>query len=171
MADVALIWAMSRNRVIGRDNALPWHLPNDLTFFKRSTLGHPTIMGRKTFDSVGRRPLPGRRNLIVTRDTEFEADGVDICHSLAEALELAQHQAAVDSVDTVFVAGGSAIYAEALPLADRLYLTLIDATIEGDAFFPDYDESQFQCDQEHAYPADERHSHPYRITLWSRRSA
>lgn len=160
---------MTRNRVIGKDNDLPWHLPNDLKYFKRTTLGYPTIMGRKTFDSVGRRPLPGRRNLIVTRDTSYSADGVDICHSLDDAIELAQGQADVDGVETIFVAGGSAIYAEALPRADRLYLTLIDATVEGDTFFPEYDESQFQCQQEHAYAADERHSHPYRISIWARR--
>ena len=129
--ELSLIVATERHQGIGLRNALPWRLPEDLAFFKRTTSGHAIIMGRKTFDSIG-RPLPNRRNIVVTRNPAWSYAGVDAAHSLAEALRLAGD-------DEAFVIGGSQIYAEALPLASRLVVTEIDADFECDAFFPAID--------------------------------
>lgn len=135
---LALIWAMSRNRVIGRNNALPWYLPEDLKYFKRVTMGKPVIMGRKTWESIG-RPLPGRTNIIVTRNTDFEAEGAKVVHSLDEAIGMAENIALINGNEEAVVMGGAEIYRQALPRADRLYLTQVHADVEGDAFFPEFD--------------------------------
>ncbi|MBR9755351.1 dihydrofolate reductase [Cobetia sp. 4B] len=137
---VAMIAAMSVNRVIGVDNQLPWYLPEDLKFFKHVTQGKPVIMGRKTFASIG-RPLPNRLNIVVTRDSEFSHDGVRVCSDLAAALSMADHHAMIDGVDEIMVIGGGQIYAQALPVATRLYLTEVAVEIEGDAHFPALDAS------------------------------
>lgn len=129
---ISLIAALARNRVIGRAGALPWHLPEDLRRFKALTLGHPLIMGRRTWESIG-RPLPGRRNLVVTRQAGFVAPGAEVFHDLRAALE------AVAGASEVFVIGGGEVYAAALPLADRLHLTELHADVEGDALFPRVD--------------------------------
>ncbi|WP_184198886.1 dihydrofolate reductase [Chitinimonas taiwanensis] len=134
---LSLIAALARNHTVGIANRLPWHLSDDLKYFKATTSGHPIIMGRKTYDSIG-RPLPGRHNIVVTRDRNWKADGVTVVHSIAEAV------AAAGEVDEVFLIGGASLYAEALPLADRLYLTEIDADFDGDAFFPDWPRAQFR---------------------------
>lgn len=134
---LSLIAALARNHTVGIANHLPWHLSDDLKYFKATTSGHPIIMGRKTYDSIG-RPLPGRHNIVVTRDRNWKADGVTVVHSIAEAV------AAAGEVDEVFLIGGASLYAEALPLADRLYLTEIDADFDGDAFFPDWPRAQFR---------------------------
>jgi dihydrofolate reductase len=134
---LSLIAALARNHTVGIANRLPWHLSDDLKYFKATTSGHPIIMGRKTYDSIG-RPLPGRHNIVVTRDRNWKADGVTVVHSIAEAV------AAAGEVDEVFLIGGASLYAEALPLADRLYLTEIDADFDGDAFFPDWPRTQFR---------------------------
>ena len=139
---LALIWAMARNRTIGRNNALPWYLPEDLKYFKRVTLGKPIIMGRKTWESIG-RPLPGRTNIVITRDAAFQADGVRVVHSLEQALALAEKICLLDSGDEAIVMGGAEIYALALPHADRLYLTQVHADVEGDAHFPPLDLTQW----------------------------
>lgn len=120
---------MAANRVIGRNNQLAWHLPEDLQYFKRTTLGHHLIMGRKTFDSIG-RPLPGRTTVVVSRQPDYQMQGCLIAHSLQQALDLCRDE------DEVFVAGGAEVYAQALPLADRVYLTELSVAVEGDAFFP-----------------------------------
>lgn len=133
---VAMIAALSRNRVIGVDNQLPWYLPEDLKFFKRMTQGKPLVMGRKTFQSIG-RPLPGRLNIVVTRDAGFTHPGVRVCHDLASALELAEQQALLEGAEEIMVMGGGEIYRQALPFASRLYLTEVDLTLEGDAHFPE----------------------------------
>jgi dihydrofolate reductase len=142
---VAMIAAMSVNRVIGVDNNLPWYLLEDLKFFKHATQGKPVIMGRKTFASIG-KPLPNRLNIIVTRDSEFHHDGVRVCHDLAAALNMADHHAMIEGVDEIMVIGGGLIYAQALPVATRLYLTEVAVEIEGDAHFPelgaDWEEAQ-----------------------------
>ncbi len=134
---IALIAAVARNRAIGKDNALLWRLSEDLQFFKRTTMGCPVIMGRKTYDSIG-RPLPGRRNIVITRNPEWFAPGIEAAPSL---------QAALDMLDTdtakAFVIGGAQIYAEAMPLADEVVLTEIDHDFEADAFFPEWDKSAF----------------------------
>ncbi|WP_374351586.1 type 3 dihydrofolate reductase [Chitinimonas sp.] len=133
---LSLIAALARNHTVGINNALPWHLPDDLKYFKATTTGKPIIMGRKTYDSIG-RPLPGRHNIVVTRDANWQADGVTVVHSVADAL------AAAGDVPEVFLIGGATLYREALPLADRLYLTEIDADFEGDAHFPVWPREQF----------------------------
>ena len=140
---VALIWAMAQNRVIGLDNKLPWYLPKDLQFFKQSTWAKPVIMGRKTHESIG-RPLPGRTNIIVTRNTGFTAKGCVVVHSLEDALERADQQCLIDGGEEIIIMGGAEIYKQALPYADKLYITRVHAQVEGDAFFPEYDESQWQ---------------------------
>jgi len=128
---LSIIAAMDRNRLIGNNNQLPWHLPADLQFFKRTTLRKPILMGRKTFDSIGRL-LPGRRNVIISRNPNYQAAGCDVVHSIEAALELVQEN------EEVMLIGGATLYEQALPLAQRLYLTLIDAEFTGDAWFPDY---------------------------------
>jgi dihydrofolate reductase len=135
---LCLIAALAENRVIGRDNQLPWHLPADLKHFKALTLGKPIIMGRKTFDSLG-RPLPGRTNIVVTNQAGLQLPGAVVVNSLEDALTAAQNQALLDDVDEVMVIGGEKIYRQCLKLADRLYLTLVEAEPEGDAWFPPFD--------------------------------
>ena len=133
---LTLIVAMDAARGIGINNTLPWHLPQDLAHFKRHTSGHPVIMGRKTYDSIG-RPLPKRRNIVITRDPEWHADGVESVTSLTDALQLAGQ-------DDAFVIGGAQIYAAALPLADRLLITEIARQFACDAFFPPFDKHLWQ---------------------------
>ncbi len=140
---LALIWAMSRNRTIGRNNALPWHLPEDLQYFKRVTMGKPIIMGRKTWESIG-RPLPGRTNIVITKDENFTAPGIKVVHSLDEARALAESIGLIDGAEEVVVIGGAQIYELALPAADRLYLTQVHAEVEGDAQFPMFDLTQWE---------------------------
>ncbi|WP_048307293.1 dihydrofolate reductase [Halomonas sp. PR-M31] len=140
---VVMVAALTRNRVIGIDNQLPWHLPEDLKFFKRTTMGKPLIMGRKTFDSIG-RPLPGRLNIVVTRDRSFHPDGVQVCHDLADALSRAEQQAQKDGVNEIAVIGGGEIFTQVMPQTSRLYLTEIDAIVTGDTYFPELDESQWR---------------------------
>jgi dihydrofolate reductase len=130
------IAALARNRVIGQGNGLPWRLPGDLKFFKATTLGKPVVMGRKTFQSIG-RPLPGRPNIVVTRDPGFAAEGVHVVRDIDTALDLAATLARETGAEEVMVIGGAEIYAQALPRLDRLYLTEIDAEIDGDAYFPE----------------------------------
>ncbi|WP_075982026.1 dihydrofolate reductase [Bacillus massilinigeriensis] len=128
---ISLLWAMDENRVIGKNNELPWHLPEDLKYFKRVTMGHPIIMGRKTYESIG-RPLPGRENIIMTRNQDYKMDGCQIMSSVDELLRFNKAQN-----DEVFVIGGAEIFKEVLPFADRLYLTQIHEAFPGDTFFPE----------------------------------
>lgn len=160
---VALVAAMSPNRVIGRDGAVPWHLPDDLAHFKRLTMGHPVIMGRRTYESLG-APLPGRPTIVLTRRAEWSADGVRTARSLAEALDLA------GDAETVFIAGGQKVYEEALPRADRIELTLVHADVQGDTFFPELDESQWRLVGETHHPPDERHEHAMTFRTYEKRT-
>ncbi|MGJ8514150.1 dihydrofolate reductase [Carnimonas bestiolae] len=144
---IAIIVARSSNGVIGAEGKMPWHLPEDLRFFKDKTSHKPVIMGRTTFESIG-RPLPNRTNIVITRNTSYRAEGVKVAHSLESALEVAREQAQLDGVDEVMIIGGGEIYAQALPLADRLYVTQIDITLQGDAFFASIDEQQWQLSEE-----------------------
>ena len=128
---ISMVAAMTKNRVIGKDNQMPWHLPADLKHFKQVTLGKPVVMGRKTFESIGRL-LPGRRNVVISRSTPADAKGAEWVTSLEQAFRLVQQH------DEVMVIGGAEIYRQCLPLAQRLYLTEIDLSTEGDAYFPDY---------------------------------
>lgn len=128
---ISLIVAHDKNHVIGLNNEMPWHLPGDLAYFKRVTMGKPIIMGRNTFESIG-RVLPGRRNIVITRNERYEAVGADVVHSLEEALALVKDQ------PEIMIIGGQQIFTEALPLAERLYITKIDHEFEGDTYFPMY---------------------------------
>jgi len=143
MISLALIVAVAENGVIGRKNALPWRLPEDMRYFKRVTMGKPIIMGRKTFESIG-KPLPGRTNIVITRNPAFQTEGVNVVSSLAAALELATHIAQRDGAEEAVVIGGAEIYQVALPQADRLYLTEVHAVVEGDAVLPEIDWSQWR---------------------------
>lgn len=149
---LAMIAAMGRNRVIGRDNQLPWHLPEDLKYFRSMTWGKPIVMGRKTFESLG-RPLPGRTNIVVSTRPDQEFAGARVVASLDEALDMAAAQARLDAVDEVMVIGGAAIYEQLLGRADRLYLTLVEAEPDGDAWFPSFDASQWTLVEERAVAA------------------
>ncbi len=151
---LSIIVAIARNRVIGRGNRLPWHLPADLRHFKQTTMGHPIIMGRKTYESIG-RPLPGRQNIVITRNRNFRAEGCLVVHSLQEAL------AAVPDAEEVFIIGGASLYREALPLADRIYLTLVDAEVEGDTVFPELDASEWQEVRRETFAPDEKNPFGY----------
>jgi dihydrofolate reductase len=157
---LSLIVAVSRNGVIGVDNQLPWHLPEDLKYFKSVTMGKPLIMGRKTYDSIG-RPLPGRTNIVITRDPSWQAQGVEVAQSLEAALQLGHSACDAAGVDEIMVIGGEQIYRMTLPEADRLYLTQVDAEVEGDAFFPEVDFSQWQQISEQLPQLTD--THPYRF--------
>jgi len=160
---IALIAAVDRNRAIGRDNRLPWHLPDDLKRFRDLTRGHAVIMGRKTFASIG-RPLPNRLNVVLTRQPTYAPPGVTVLHSLDEALQ------ACPPKDTVFVIGGGEIYELALPLADVVYLTEVDAAVDGaDTHFPAIDPHQWHATVEGEHPPDGRHAHAFRYVTYRRR--
>lgn len=133
--ELVLIAAVASNGVIGRDGGLPWHLPEDLKYFKRNTVGHAIIMGRRTWDEIG-RPLPKRRNIVVTRQRDLDIPGADVVHSLAEAIALARTEDPEPRI-----VGGSSLYAEAMPLATRLLLTEVHQEAEGDTWFPEFDRS------------------------------
>ena len=163
---ISLIWAMTRNRVIGRNGTLPWQLPDEMRHFRETTLGHPIVMGRKTFESVG-KPLPRRTNIVVSSST-IAVDGVHHASSVSAALELARAHCAREGIDECFVTGGARLYAETLPLADRLYWTTIDAELEGDTFFPEFDESKWTVVDERHHGVDERHAYSYTIRVLDR---
>ena len=150
---VSTIVAVSRNGVIGKDNATPWYLPAELARFKQVTMGHPIIMGRKTHESIG-RALPGRQNIVITHDKNYQAEGFDVVNSM---------QAALDSVkegNEVFIIGGSAIYEQALPLLDKIYLTRVDVDIDGDRYFK-FNEDEWQTVSSEKYPADEKNKYAF----------
>lgn len=159
---LSLIWAMADNRVIGIDNRLPWKLPADMQWFRQNTLGKPIIMGRLTFESFGARPLPGRRNIIISRNPTYAADGIETYPSLEEALNATQDD------DETMVIGGMSIYQQALPLADRLYMTLVHAQVEGDAWFPEFDLHQWRETERRDFPADENNPYPYSFVVLNR---
>ena len=144
---ISIIVAMGRNRVIGKDNDLIWHLPADLKHFKETTMGKPVIMGRKTFESMG-KPLPGRTNIVVTRNSQYKAKGCLVAHSLEKALERVSGEA------EVFIAGGGEIYREAMPLADRMYITIIDHSFEGDTYFPEFSKKEWKIIEERYHPSN-----------------
>lgn len=156
---ISIIVAVAENGVIGRGGDLPWRLPDDLRYFKRITMGHPLVMGRKTFESIG-RPLPGRTNIVLTRDPAWRAEGVDTAHTLDQALDLAR---SAPGGEDVMVIGGADVFARALPLADRLYLTEVLDTVPGDVYFPPFDRAEWrEVDRTAGQPDDSgRHTHDF----------
>lgn len=165
MTMLSIIAAMSENRVIGRGGRLPWHLPADLAHFKSLTMGHAMIMGRKTYDSIG-RPLPGRTSIVLSRSRAIEAPGVITARSLNDAIAAAAGGA------EVFVIGGSEVFAAALPMADRLHLTIVHTTIpDGDVFFPSFDDRRWSLDSERYVPADADNAFAMTMRMLTRKQA
>ncbi|BFM49476.1 type 3 dihydrofolate reductase [Marinomonas sp. THO17] len=164
---LSLIVAMSTNRTIGINNALPWHLPNDLKYFKQATMGKPIVMGRKTFESIG-KPLPGRRNIVITRDDKYQAEGIDVVSSLEQAIALGEDICLVNGQEEVMVIGGAQIYELALPKADRLYITHVDAEVAGDAFFPEVDWPSFTLMAEENFVAEGHNPYDYRFSVYQK---
>jgi dihydrofolate reductase len=159
---ISLIAAVSENGVIGAQNRLPWHLPDDLRHFRAITTGHTVITGRKNCESIG-KPLPNRRNIVITRQRGYQAPGCEVAHSLAEALAMAADE------PEVFVIGGAQLYAQALPLATRLYLTEVHATVAGDTHFPALERSEWQETGRERHGADERHAHAFSFVVLERK--
>lgn len=167
MLRLAVIVAAAENGVIGRNNALPWHLPEDLRYFKRVTMGKPIVMGRKTFESIG-RPLPGRTNIVITRNRAYQAAGIKVVSSLDAALSLAADIALIDGVEELVVIGGAEIYRTAIPRADRLYITEVHAEIEGDALLPDIDWENWLEVVRERHPAQGSNPHDYSFVTYNR---
>lgn len=160
--NLSLIAAMDKNRLIGNKNTLPWHLPADFAHFKNTTMGKPILMGRKTYESIG-RPLPGRENIVLTRSSSVEIEGVTVVNSLEQAMDAAK------DVEELMVIGGSSIYQMLLPEAQRLYLTFVDAEFEGDAWFPDFDESDWEIIDEKVHAMDEKNAYACRFVTLQRK--
>ena len=159
---VSLIWAMTDERVIGINNSLPWKLPADMKWFRQHTLGKPIIMGRKTFESFGSKPLPQRLNIIVTKDADYQTDNALVSTSIEQALTLA------GDVEEVMIIGGSSLYQQTLPLAQRLYLTIVHADVQGDAWFPEFDLQQWREVQRSEHGADEKNPHACSFVILER---
>lgn len=159
---ITLVAAMTENRVIGADGTMPWHLPADLAHFKKLTTGHPILMGRRTFESIG-RPLPQRRNLVLTRDRAFGHEDVEVVHELDEAL------GRIAADEELFVIGGEEVYRLALPRATRMHLTLIHTELHGDAWFPAFDPDDWALVNEQHRPADARNAHAMTFQQYERR--
>jgi dihydrofolate reductase len=166
---LALVVARGRNGVIGRDGDLPWRLRSDLQRFKAVTLGKPCIMGRRTWDSLPLKPLPGRLNLVLSKDESFEPKGAVACTSLDEAVEIAREQAEEDGVDEICVIGGAGLFEATLPRARRLYLTEVDATPDGDVRFPAFDEGAWTEVSSEPHPAGEKDDHAFVFRVLERR--
>lgn len=160
---ISLLVAMDQNRTIGKDNDLPWHLPADLAFFKRVTMGHSIVMGRKTHESIG-RALPGRPNIIITRDKDYTSDGCRIIHSIEEIKELEENKE-----DELFVIGGAEIFNKTVHFADLLYITLIEETFEGDTFFPEFNEAEWELVSKEKGIKNERNPYDYYFMIYKRK--
>lgn len=163
---ISLISAVAQNGVIGRDNDMPWHLPDDFAFFKRKTSHHPIIMGRKSLEALG-KPLPNRTNIVLTRNQDFRAENVTVMHTLDDAIDVAI--AAPRKTDEIFVIGGAEIYAMALPIATTLYLTEIHQSYDGDTYFPSFNKNEWKEISRHPHPADERHAVSFDFVEYERK--
>ncbi len=163
---ISLIAAIGKNNVIGIDGDLPWHLPDDMKFFSRTTKGHHVLMGRKNFESIPKkyRPLPGRPNIVVTRNPSFEAPEVDVFTSIKDGIALARDR----GEEELFIIGGGEIYKQTIDLADRLYITHVEARIDGHAYFPDFDPSEWNKEVLQDHPKDDVHNFPFRICLYTK---
>lgn len=170
MTTISLVVAIARNGVIGREGDLPWRQSTDLKRFKAITLGKPIVMGRKTWESFPKRPLPGRENIVISRDISYDAPGASVVTSLGDALTLAGTRARCQAMgDEICIVGGGQVYAEALPLADRLHVTHVEAEIDGDTHFPAIDPEVWEAVEEEDVPAGEKDSHPTRFVVYERR--
>lgn len=161
---LSLLVAASENNVIGKDNQLPWHLPNDLKYFKNLTWGMPILMGRKTFDSIG-KALPGRKSIVITRNQEWQHEGVDVVHSIEEAVKKAESYGAKE----IFVIGGAEIFKTSLSAANRVYVTRIHHQFEGDVFFPEISEKEWQLKASRYCEADEKNHYNHTYQVWNRK--
>ena len=160
---ISIIAAMDRNRGIGVDNKLPWRLSADLKRFRELTMGHHIIVGRKTFESIG-RPLPGRRMIVVTRDGNYKAEGCDVAHSVEDAINLARERGESE----LFICGGGEIYSQSIGIADRMYLTFVDAEVAADTFFPEFDQREWSERESFYQPADEKNQYAFNFKLMIR---
>jgi len=166
--EVALIWAMAKNRVIGLNNGLPWQLPDDMRHFMATTKGRPVIMGRRTLESMP-SALPGRFNIVLTRRPRYRRKGIRIARDLNSALILAKEELESSRHRTAFVIGGAGVYEEALPLADKLFVTWIDAELEGDTWFPHIDWRHWEETDSREHGTDAAHAHPFRFATYQRK--
>ncbi len=158
---LSIIVAMDKNQLIGKNNALPWYLPADLAYFKKTTLGKTVLMGRKTYDSIG-KPLSNRRNVVVSRTADFKASGCEVVSSIDAALALAKND------NEIIVMGGASFYQQILPRVDRLYITEIEGEFEGDSHFPKFNRDDFLETNRQSHPADAKNSYPYHFTILDR---
>lgn len=169
---IAIVVATAENGVIGREGGLPWRLSTDMRRFKATTMGKPIVMGRKTWESFPRRPLPGRLNIVVTRDRNFRADGAEVVHSFEDGLTLATVRGrCMAEAGEICVIGGGEIYRQALPRADRLHVTHVLAEIDGDTRFPAIEPAQWRTVSSETFPAGEKDTHATRYTVYERRDA
>jgi len=159
---ISLIAAMAEERVIGIENRLPWRLPADMKWFRKHTLGKPVVMGRKTFESFGSKPLPDRLNIVITRDPDYQAPGAVVVHDIDQAI------VAAGDVEEIMIIGGASFYEQMLPRADRLYLTFVHTHVVGDAWFPAYAESQWRELERHDQAADEKNPYPHSFCIYER---
>ena len=162
MSRLIIIVATGKNRGIGKEGKLLWHLPDDLKFFKHQTLGCPLIMGRKTFDSIG-KPLPGRRNIVLSRNKDLLIPGAEVFPDLSAAIDACENE------PKVFVVGGGEIYRQAMPLTDELIVTHVEHSLDADAFFPEIDSDVFRLVSRQDHPADEKHAHPFSFCFYERK--
>lgn len=162
---ISLVVAAAENNVIGKNNKLLWHLPNDMKYFKNITWPLPVLMGRKTFEAIGSKPLKGRRNIVITRQGAWKAEGVTTAKNIDVALSVATR----DDVKELYIIGGGEIYKESIGRANRIYMTRIHTTLEGDTFFPAIDEKIWKLVSNIDHPADEKHAYSYSFQLWERK--
>jgi len=160
---ISMIAAMADDRVIGINNTLPWKLPNDMKWFRQQTMGKPIVMGRKTFESFGAKPLPGRTNIIISRDQTYQAEDCIVVHSINEAIK------AAGKVDEIMIIGGASFYEQMLPKADRLYLTFVHTKVAGDAWFPEWNETDWQEVERSDHDADEKNPHAHSFVILERK--
>lgn len=165
---LALVVAMSENRVIGRDGGLPWHIRSDLKKFKEITQFKPIIMGSNTWDSLPKKPLPGRLNLVLSRDLKFEAEGGIVCNTLFEAIDIAREHAVDDGADEICIIGGANVFEQLLPKASRIYLTQVHATVDGDTYFPEIDTNTWQLTSEQAFEKAEGDDYAWTLKIYDR---
>jgi dihydrofolate reductase len=159
---ISLLVAMDNNRTIGKNNDLPWYLPADLKYFKKVTMGHPIVMGRKTYESIG-RPLPGRENIIITRDKSYDIESAQVVHSIQEAIDVTKDE------DEVFVIGGAEIFKQYMPDSDRLYITQIEHDFDGDTFFPEINYAEWKIISKEKGIKDEKNPYDYYFMIYDRK--